>query len=65
MIYVAAQPGLGFFQGTKLFLVAETLSNVPPGGLDLISRYQMTRSWGFPASSSTSATIGTRFTRAA
>ena len=57
MIYIAAQPGLTFFQGIKLFLVAETLANVPPGGLDLISRYQMTRSWGFPASSSTSATI--------
>ena len=56
-VYVAAQPGLTMRQGTQLFLVAETLSNVPPGGLDLISRYQMTRSWGFPPSSSTSATI--------
>lgn len=56
-IYIAAQPGLTTGQGTKLFLVAETLSNVPPGGLDLISRFQMTRSWGFSAASSTSATI--------
>ena len=56
-ISIAAQPGLTTGQGTKLFLVAETLSNVPPGGLDLISRFQMTRSWGFTAASSTSATI--------
>lgn len=56
-IYIAAQPGLSASQGTQLFLVAETLSNVPPGGLDLISRFQMTRSWGFSPASSTSATI--------
>ena len=56
-IYIAAQPGLTTGQGTKLFLVAETLSNGPPGGLDLISRFQMTRTWGFTAASSTSATI--------
>jgi uncharacterized membrane protein YbhN (UPF0104 family) len=56
-IYIAAQPGLTTRQGMQLFLVAETLSNVPPGGLDLISRFQMTRSWGFSAASSTSATI--------
>ena len=56
-IYIAAQPGLSASQGTQLFLVAETLSNVPPGGLDLVSRFQMTRSWGFSAASSTSATI--------
>jgi uncharacterized membrane protein YbhN (UPF0104 family) len=56
-IYIAAQPGLTTSQGVQLFLVAETLSNVPPGGLDLISRFQMTRSWGFDPASSTSATI--------
>ena len=56
-VYVAAQPGLKLGQGVRLFLVSETLSNVPPGGLDLISRFQMSRSWGFPASAATSATI--------
>jgi len=56
-LYMAAQPGLSMGQGTQLFLVAETLGNVPPGGLDLVSRYQMARSWGYPPSSSTSATI--------
>ena len=56
-IYGAAQPGLSMNQSTKLFLVSETLGNVPPGGLDLVSRYQMARSWGYSPSSSTSATI--------
>ena len=56
-VYVAAQPGLSTGQGVQLFLVAETMANVPPGGLDLISRYAMTRYWGFSAASSTSATI--------
>ena len=57
LLFVAAQPGLSARQGMQLWLVAETLSNVPPGGLDLISRFQMARSWGFSAASSTSATI--------
>ncbi|MGI9666665.1 MAG: lysylphosphatidylglycerol synthase domain-containing protein [Acidimicrobiia bacterium] len=57
LIYVAAQPGLSSGQGVQLFVVAETLANIPPGGLDLISRFQMTRSWGFSTASSTSATI--------
>ena len=56
-IYVAAQPGLKNGQGLQLFLVSETMANVPPGGLDLISRFAMTRYWGFSAASSTSATI--------
>ena len=46
-VYVAAQPGSTVGQGVKLYLVSETLASVPPGGLDLVSRYQMTRSWGF------------------
>ena len=57
LIFVAAQPGLSSGQGMQLWLVAETLANVPPGGLDLISRFQMARSWGFSAASSTSATV--------
>lgn len=56
-VYVAAQPGLTVGQGVRLYLVSETLASVPPGGLDLVSRYQMTRSWGFSPSESTSATI--------
>lgn len=56
-IYIAAQPGLTIGQGVQLFLVSETLTNVPPGGLDLVSRYQMSRSWGFEPSESTSATV--------
>lgn len=56
-LYVTAQPGLNMRQGTELFLVSESLSNVPHGDLDFVSRYQMARSWGFTASSSTSVTI--------
>lgn len=56
-VFVSAQPGLNTKQGTSLFLVANALANVPPGGLDLVSRYQMTRSWGFPASSATAGTV--------
>lgn len=56
-VYAAAQPGLSARQGTSLFLVSNALSNVPPGGLDVVSRYQMTRSWGFSAGSATSATL--------
>ena len=56
-VYMAAQPGLSLGQGTQLFLVSETMTNVPPGGLDLVARYQMGRSWGYQASESTSATI--------
>lgn len=56
-IYAAAQPGLKLGQGVQLFLVSETLTNVPPGGLDLVARYQMSRSWGFSQSEATSATI--------
>ncbi len=55
--YVAAQPGLSMRQGTQLFLVSETLTNIPPGGLDLVARYQMSRAWGFSQASATSATI--------
>lgn len=56
-VFVAAQPGLTTKQGTSLFLVSNTLANVPPGGLDLIARYQMARSWGYPASAATSGTV--------
>lgn len=56
-VYVAAQPGLSFGHGIQLFLVSETLANVPPGGLDLVARFQMARSWGLSAASSTAATI--------
>lgn len=56
-VYVAAQPGLSLSQGTQLFLVSETLTNIPPGGLDLVARYQMSKSWGFSTGEATSATI--------
>ena len=57
-VYVAAQPGLKFGQGMSIFLVSNAMAMVPPGGLDLISRFQMSRGWGFTPAESTSATIG-------
>ncbi len=56
-VYVASQPGLALRQGAMMFFVVNTLVNVPPGGLDLVARYQMTRSWGYPPSSATSGTL--------
>lgn len=56
-VYVTAQPGLSLSQGTQLFLVSETLTNIPPGGLDLVARYQMSKSWGFSTGEATSATV--------
>ena len=56
-VYGAAQPGLSLSQGTQLFLVSETLTNIPPGGLDLVARFQMSKSWGFSTAEATSATI--------
>ncbi len=56
-VFVAAQPGLTIKQGTSLFLTTNALANVPPGGLDLITRYQMSRWWGFPASAATASTV--------
>ena len=34
------------------------MAMIPPGGLDLITRFQMCRGWGFGVAESTSATIG-------
>jgi uncharacterized membrane protein YbhN (UPF0104 family) len=56
-VYMAAQPGLSLGQGIRLFLVSETLTNIPPGGLDMVARFQMSKSWGFATSEATSATI--------
>ena len=57
-IYVASQPGLRLGQGLSMFLVSNAMSMVAPGGLDLVSRFQMSRGWGFTPAEATSATIG-------
>lgn len=60
-VYQAALPGLTVKQGASEFLVVSALNNVPPGGLDLIARYQMSRSYGMDQATATTATMGTWF----
>ena len=61
LVFRAALPGLGWKQGASQFAVTQALNNIPPGGLDLIARFQMSRSWGLSAGAATTATIGTWF----
>lgn len=58
LVFDAAQPGIGLGRGTQLFLVSNAMAMVPPGGLDIVTRFAMCRSWGFDGSSSSSATVG-------
>ena len=58
LIYMTAQPGMTTKQGLSLYLVSNSMSMIPPGGMDLITRFQMCRGWGFGVGESTSATIG-------
>ena len=58
LIYMTAQPGMTTKQGLSLYHVSNTMAMIPPGGLDLITRFQMCRGWGFGAGESTSAVIG-------
>ena len=60
-VYQASLPGLTWKQGASQFVVTQAINNVPPGGLDLIARFQMARSWGRSASAATTATIGSWF----
>ena len=60
-IYQAALPGLRFSRGLTTFFVTATLNNIPPGGLDLVARYQMARSWGISPIGASTATVATWF----
>lgn len=60
-IYQAALPGIGFRRGLTTFLVTASLNNIPPGGLDLVARYQMARSWGVSPTGASTATVATWF----
>lgn len=60
-VYQASLPGINLRQAISQFQVTAALNNVPPGGLDLIARYQTARSWGISASGATTATIGSWF----
>ena len=55
-IYQAALPGISFGRSMTTFLVTASLNNVPPGGLDLVARYQMARSWGVSVTGASTAT---------
>ena len=58
--------GLNHRQGLQIANVSGALANVPPGGLDLVARYQMCRGWGFTGdASSASVIISYMFTTAA
>ena len=60
-IYLAALPGITQRRAVEQFLVTASLNNVPPGGLDLIVRYQMARSWGISPTGASTATVATWF----
>ena len=60
-IYQSALPGITFNRGVSTFLVTASLNNIPPGGLDLIARYQMARSWGVSPTGASTATVATWF----
>ena len=50
-------PGLKLKQGVTVGTVTNAVANIPPGGLDLIVRYHMTRGWGFSAQAATTSTM--------
>ena len=60
-MYRAALPGISLGRGLSTFLVTASLNNIPPGGLDLVARYQMARSWGVSATGASTATLATWF----
>ena len=57
-VYRAALPGVSLARGISQSLVANAAVNIPPGGVDLVARYQMSRSWGMSPAVSTASTIG-------
>ncbi len=50
-------PGLKLKQGLTVATVTGAVANVPPGGLDLVVRYHMTRGWGFSPQAATASTM--------
>lgn len=53
----ASLPGATLRQGVTISTVTMAVANVPPGGLEVIVRYHMTRGWGFTARAATASTI--------
>lgn len=50
-------PGSTLKQGLTVATVTNAVANIPPGGLDLIVRYHMTRGWGFEPQAATASTM--------
>ena len=55
----ASLPGLKLKQGVTVATVTGAVANIPPGGLDLVVRYHMTRGWGFSPQAATASTMVT------
>lgn len=53
----ASLPGATLRQGVTTATVTMAVANVPPGGLEVLVRYHMTRGWGFSAQAATASTI--------
>ena len=58
-ILQASLPGLTLRQGVTISSVTSAVANIPPGGIDLVVRYHMTRGWGFTPQAATTSTIMT------
>jgi len=55
----ASLPGLRLKQGVTVATVTSAVANIPPGGLDIVVRFHMTRGWGFSAHAATASTMVT------
>jgi len=44
-------------QGVTVATVTNAVANIPPGGLDIVVRYHMTRNWGFSSQAATTSTM--------
>lgn len=50
-------PGSKLKQGVTIATVTSAVANIPPGGLDIVVRYHMTRGWGFTPQAATTSTV--------
>jgi len=53
----ASLPGSTLKQGVTVASVTSAVANIPPGGLDLVVRFHMTKNWGFSAPAATTSTM--------
>lgn len=53
----ASLPGSTLRQGVTASTVTMAVANIPPGGLEVVVRYHMTRGWGFTQQAATTSTI--------